>query len=177
MSLFNSETTRITPLDFRLTAAAQFHLLALMCSSSAIVVNAIHDEFSREKLVNANALSNASFITQVDIIIKKYYAKLELSVKPSYAAQLVMSIFDQSLTQSALHTDGFTWSVPGWDQFNVVSNFYPRHDNASFSNVSLLRDALWECEQNRSKIHFGFRLASFVTHLKSNDACTENTTA
>ena len=134
-------------------------MLALMCYSSKRTIDEIQNDFLKGKLVNANALSKASFIAQADIIINKFYATMDMTVTPSYAAELVAFIIVHSRNlHSALHTDVFTWSVPGSDQFNTVSNFYPRHDNASFSYVSFLREALCECQQNRSEIHVVFQI-------------------
>lgn len=137
--MVNTETTHITPLDFRLTAAAQFRLLAAICDVTGQIVHETANEFLYGKLVNATVLSRADFIIQADVIINKFYAALDMAIKPSYSSYLVMLLFDQSSIQSAIHTDGFTSTVPGSNEYTIVSNFYPRHDNASFNNVSLLK--------------------------------------
>lgn len=135
--MVNTETTRITPLDFRLTAAAQFRLLAAMCNISATSVNETVYEFLYGKLVNATVLSRTAFMIQADYLINKFYAALDLVLRPNYASHLVMLVFEESSIQSAIHTNGFTSTIPGSNKYNITSNFYPRHDNASFSNVSI----------------------------------------
>jgi len=136
-SLFNSETMRITPLDFRLTAAAQFRMLALMCTSSMKMVDQIKGSFINGKLVSAQLLSRNSFDDQIKAIVNKFSATLAMSVKPDNAAQRIMLATTQSLIYSAIQIDAFEIWEPGSNQPRTVSNFYPRYDYSSFTNVNL----------------------------------------
>ncbi|UJR34695.1 hypothetical protein I4U23_027472 [Adineta vaga] len=133
-SLFDLETSRITPLDFRLTAAVQFRLLSLFCTSSMSMINEIRNDFINGKVVNVQLLSHVSFDTQIKSIVDKFYATLSMSITPSNAADMIMLTIINSGIQSAIHNNGFTLSIPGSNQYQTVPNFYPRYSNATFTN-------------------------------------------
>ena len=135
-SLFTSNTSRLTPLDFRLTAAAQFRLLKAMCSMTTDGVNFLEKNTLIYALVSGKTMSRQSIDSQLNTAVAKLNALIEMSLLSSRAPQLIMLIIKQARINSALHTDAFHFSVPGSDQYEAVSNFYPRHDNASYNNVS-----------------------------------------
>ena len=56
----------------------------------------------------------------------------------SFSSELIQYMIRLSDIYSALNTNVFQMSVPGTDQYEFVSNFYPLYDNASFINVSYL---------------------------------------
>jgi hypothetical protein len=135
--LLNSETSYITPLDFRLTAAAQFRLLASYCHISKLMIDETQVDFLNGKLVSSHMLSKDSFEKRIQTIVNKFYATLAMSIEPADAAQLTRLTLTQSHIQSAVHTDALTLAVPGSNQYTVVPNFYPLDDSASFTDVSL----------------------------------------
>lgn len=103
------------------------------------MVDQIKGSFINGKLVSAQVLSRNSFDDQINAIVSKFYATLEMSIEPSSAAQRVMLTVTQSLIYSAVQTDAFEVWEPGSNQPKTVSNFYPRYDYSSFTNVSVNR--------------------------------------
>lgn len=135
-SLFNSDTSRLTPLDFRLTAAAQFRLLKAMCSLTTDGVKFFREYSLGDSVTNAKTISRLSLNSQKDALIARINALVQMSLLSSRAPQFVMIIITQSRITSAVHTDAFHLNMPGSDQYEAVGNFYPRYDNASYNNVS-----------------------------------------
>lgn len=128
----------MTPLDIRLTISAQFRLLSIICASAMTGVGKAADKANKGKLVSAEVLSNHSFTVQMDIFFNKLLATLEVVIKASRGFKLIMHILVQSRIYSALHTDVFITSKPDSNQYSVINNYYPLHDNASFTNVRYL---------------------------------------
>ena len=135
-SLFNSNTSRLTPLDFRLTAASQFRLLKAMCSITADGVNFLRKTSLGYSLISGKTMSRLTLNTQMDAVVEIFNGFVQTSLLSSRAPQLIMTTIKQSVINSAVNTDAFHLSVPGSDQYEVVNNFYPRYDNASYNNVS-----------------------------------------
>jgi hypothetical protein len=134
--LFNKETAFLTPLDFRLTAAAQFRLLSTMCSLSSNSIIKVQSGFFTEQLVNPRAASLTSFSDQANALTKKFYASLDTQLTGSHGAQLFMTTIDTSAFFSALYTNQFETSVPGSGVYHAVPNGYPLYDNVTFNSVS-----------------------------------------
>jgi hypothetical protein len=137
-SLFNSDTSRLTPLDFRLTAAAQFRLLKAMCAITTRGVNFLRKTSLEYLLVNGKTISRQSVTAQMEITIRRFNALVEMLLLSSRAPQLIIVAIRQARINSAVHTDAFHLSVPGSDHYEAISNFYPRYDNVSYNNVSSL---------------------------------------
>jgi hypothetical protein len=136
-SLFNYEMARLTPLDFRLSAAAQFRLLAHICFFSEQMITKSLELYLTTALVSSQVIANTSFNDQADAMIDKFYKEIKLQTEPSEAFKLVMLILFLSRIPSAMNIDAFTLGIPGLDQYTTIPNFYPLDDNATFSNVSL----------------------------------------
>lgn len=141
VSLLNSGTARLTPLDFRLTAAAQFRLLAMFCQISQQTITDNYHEFIKAPFISAQVLSLNSFSEEANALINRFYKTMELGLTAAAATQLITFALGQSQLYPAIHTDTFDLAVPGSNQFQTISNFYPNHDNVTFTAVSLLRDA------------------------------------
>lgn len=136
-SLFNENTVRLSPLDFRLTATSQFRLLALMCSFTNITINDLTNAFLQQQLVDAHMISRTSFQTQAGSLLSKLDAILDLSVRGFRAAQVVMIIVNENRIHSVFHTNAFHLSAPGSNTYTILENYYPIYDNASFNTVSI----------------------------------------
>ena len=134
--MYNTETTKMTPLDFRLIATAVFRLFSVYCSLTKATVNNLLSWFSNNPLLNAQVLSHASFDVQTKTSIDTFGKNMAALKASSFIGQILLLMVQLSDTYSAVHTNAFQMSVPGSNQYQVVKNFYPRHDNASFSHVS-----------------------------------------
>lgn len=138
-SLFNADTTRITPLDFRLTAASQFRLLAVMCSDQTALMEDTQTRFQNGQFFTPNVLTESSFHATMDALLDKFRIKMDSEITTNTAAELVMLVIEQSQTQSALQTNALQFAVPSWHSFYpVVMASYPSNDAVSMTNVSLL---------------------------------------
>lgn len=135
-SLFNENTLKLTPLDFRLSAAAQFRTLAYICAFSATSITNYQIEFAMEQLVSARVLPQASFEEQVNVLVTKFHALMYTRVIPKFGVELIMRVIDQARIYSALHTNGFTTSIPGSNEYPVIDGFYPLRDDVNYTTVS-----------------------------------------
>jgi hypothetical protein len=135
-SLYNAETTTITPLDFRLIAVPVFRLIAVQCEFFKANIDSIRDVISSERLVSSRVLSEATFDGQVKTIHEKFNAYMVATVVSSYYGKLIMLIIRLGGFASAINTNIFQMSVPGSDEYQYFNNFYPIHDNATSVNVS-----------------------------------------
>ena len=136
--MFNSTTSRLAPLDFRLTAAAQFRLLKAICSLATEGVNFLRKISLEYSLVNAKIISRESLDSQTGAVVAKFNALVQSSLLSTRAPQFIMLAIMQSRIDSAVHTNAFHFSVPGSNRYESISNFYPRYDNASYDNVSCI---------------------------------------
>ncbi|CAF2978516.1 unnamed protein product, partial [Rotaria sp. Silwood2] len=125
---------RMTPLDFRVTAAAQFRLLAMACSISMVSIDNLNKIYGKEYLVNAKALSPVSLQDQANALIEKFNAAMKTKVTPIRGYQFLRFIISQDYTDSSLHTNTLLTSVPGSDIFKSIINFYPKRDNVTYSS-------------------------------------------
>jgi hypothetical protein len=134
--LFDEETPRYTPLDFRLTASAQFRLLATLCSILIKSVDTLQVNFLAGQLVSTQVMSQASFYSQANVLLEKFNVQFSFWLTSTHAAELLMLMIRVSVINSVVHTNAFQMSTPGSNQYQIVNNFYPLNDNASFSKVS-----------------------------------------
>lgn len=138
-SLFNKDTTRLTPLDFRLTAATQFRLLALMCSDQARATDDTQNRFQSGEILSSNVMTEESFNARIDALVSAFQAKLDSEFTSNSATRLVMLVIEQSQIQSAVHTNALQFAVPGLNTFYpVVMVSYPLKNNDPENNVSCL---------------------------------------
>lgn len=135
-SLFNLDTTRLTPLDFRLTAAAQFRLLKAMCSGTLEGVNYLLQTTLEGEIAATKSMSRLSLNSQLDAVVATYNGFVQTSLLSNRALQFIMTVIMLARINSAVHTDAFHFSMPGSDQYEAISNFYPLYDNATYNNVS-----------------------------------------
>ncbi|CAF3512001.1 unnamed protein product, partial [Rotaria sp. Silwood2] len=96
-------------------------------------VNTVLSTFLAGHLVTARVLSNASFDVQANALMGNFKTQV-MAAKASVTGQILMLLVRPSGIYSAVNTNAFQMSVPGSDQYQVVNNFYPLHDNASFSH-------------------------------------------
>lgn len=89
-----------------------------------------------EKLVTARLLSRATFDNQVESIMHDFNSQLSVLQISSTSGRLLMSMVRLSNIYSAVNTNAFQMTILGSDQYQVIRNYYPRHDNATFNNVS-----------------------------------------
>lgn len=136
-SLFNQETSRLTPLDFRLTAAAQFRLIAAMCSNTIAAINGAIKNFHSQGLVSFHPLVSEVLLSQSVTLVNRFRSSIIEQHGEHSAFDLIMFFIRMAHIYSAVHTSAFVMSQPDSDQYQAVNNFYPLYDNVSFSNVSL----------------------------------------
>lgn len=137
-SLFHRETAYMTPLDFRLTAAAQFRLLAMMCSDQTNMMDNTESSFGAGDLITPVVLFESSFNAQADALKNKFQAAMEFATTTNLAVNLIMLVIEQSQIHSALHTNILEFAVPSWYSFYpVVMTSYPVDKDASALNVSI----------------------------------------
>lgn len=135
-SLFNENILQLTPLDFRLSAASQFRMLADMCLLSALSITTFQSGFAVEQLVSARLLSYPSFDEQVKALVNKFHALMNTRVTPQFGVEIFMRIIGTARVYSALHTNGFITSIPGSNEYSIIDAFYPLRDDANYSSVS-----------------------------------------
>ncbi|CAF2816876.1 unnamed protein product, partial [Rotaria sp. Silwood2] len=124
----------MTPLDFRVTAAAQFRLLAAACSVSLISIDNLNKIYGQEQLVSAQVLSPASLRDQANALIGKFNAMMVEKITPTRGIEFIHFIISQDQTHSALHTNSFLTSVPDSNKFEAITNFYPKRGNVTYSS-------------------------------------------
>lgn len=130
------KTSRFTPLDFRLTAAAQFRLLGMLCSLMKVTVEDLQAEFLTSQLVTERVISFNSLNDQAKIFIDKFETFKLMAFPPVDASNLVMFALRLSPLHSALHTNKFRSIAPDPYFFFESSAFYPTNDHAIFDAVS-----------------------------------------
>jgi hypothetical protein len=135
-SLYNPEVTKMTPLDFRLTAAPVFRLIATQCRFFKESVIIIRDVLSSERLVSSQALSEAAFDGQVKAIHDKFTAHLFAAAISSNFGKMTMVGMRLGGFPSAIGTNSFLMSLPGSNKYEFLNNIYPIHDNVTSINVS-----------------------------------------
>jgi hypothetical protein len=135
-SLFHSDTARLTPLDFRLTAAAQFRLLSATCSLAGEGLALATEVFLGGQLNNVRIMSRKTLNNTLHGIVIKFKALIEVALLSNRAPQFIMAAIKIARISSAVHTNTFQISVPGSNEYETVDNFYPLHENVSFTNVS-----------------------------------------
>lgn len=137
-SLFNTQTTtHLSPLDFRVTAATQFRLLALMCSDQASTFDDTQNHFKLKFFITSHVLSESSFNAEIDVLMDKFLTNIESDITTDTAAKLVMLVIEQSQIRSSMHTNVFEFAVPSWNSYYpMIMTSYPLKDQNSFDNVS-----------------------------------------
>lgn len=125
----------MTPLDFRLTAALQFRLLAYMCSNTRLQVNQLVASNLVSQQVSARALSQTDLTIESDVLQAQIQTEIQNTNVGSIGVQNLMLIVQQSHVYPIFNTNAFRFNVPGSEQYDMLQTFYPRHRNARFSNV------------------------------------------
>ena len=138
-SLFNSGTSFLSPLDFRLTAAAQFRLLQAIYSGAAAGVDYFRNSSLQDSLISSKTISRQSLSSQADAVIKTFNALVRTASLTNSSIEFIMMVVRNTRITSAVYTNIFHLSMPESDQYEIIHNFYPRYDNASYNNVSSLR--------------------------------------
>jgi hypothetical protein len=134
--LFNSDTSRLTPLDFRLTAAAQFRVLKALCSLVTEGVNILQYFTIGSSTVNTETSSRLSLNSELNSLVAQFNGLSQTLLLSNRAPQFIMMAIMRSQINSAVNTNAFLLNVPGSDQYETINNFYPLYDNASYNNVS-----------------------------------------
>lgn len=156
-SLFNEGTERYTPLDFRLTAAAQFRYLSILCSVLIQSVESLKGEFLASNLISTRVLSQISLNAQVNGIFQKFNTQFSFWMTSTRGPEIIILIIRQLSVYSTVYTNGFQILVPGSNQSQTVNGFYPLHDNASFNKVTAYVSELFYIS-----IWFNYELSNIV---------------
>ena len=139
-SLFNINTARFTPLDFRLTAAAQFRLLSLICWISQQTINDNRNAFLKQQFINARVLSPISLADEANVLFEKFFTTMKLLLTADISVKIGIAILIQGRIYSAIPTEVFLLGIPESNQYERINNFYPVHSNITFDNVSCACD-------------------------------------
>ena len=134
--MFNENTTRFTPLDFRLTAAAQFGLLSFLCHISQKDLNTLVSVNLFSEYTSARALSQKSMNDTIDALREQIQAQIASTSIGSLGYDILMLVLRQSPVNSAVNTNVFQLSIPGSKEYQIVKNFYPVREDARLKNVS-----------------------------------------
>lgn len=159
--MFNTETARFTPLDFRLTAAAQFRLLDMLCSLMKVTVEDLQAEFLTDQLVTEKAISFTSLNDQGNVIIEKFETFKQMTFPPMDANFLVMSIIRLSPFRSALHTNKFHLLAPDPYYFFEYYALYPTNDHAIYHDVSFCKEVFQFISINNKRNRTDFHLTYY----------------
>jgi hypothetical protein len=135
-SLFNPEVTKMTPLDFRLTAAPVFRLIASQCKFFKESIDIVRGILSSERLVSSQALSEAAFDVQVRALQEKFIAYLLAGATSSHYGKLAMLAVRLGGYTSAIGTNSFLVDLPISNKYEFLNNIYPIHENVTSINVS-----------------------------------------
>ena len=131
-SLFNENTSSYHPLDFRLTASAQFQVLAVLCTMSRETVLHAQEQFLSTQFITLNALSKFDFDTYTAALIDQLN---KTTVAQFYADNhFISSIIDQYQYTSALRTNFYTISIPGSSSYTNFPTVYPTQANLDQSS-------------------------------------------
>jgi hypothetical protein len=135
-SLFDENTTRITPLDFRRVAVVQFRTLAALCRLSIVGIENTKTGFYKEFYETTHALSRTSLLDQAAILTDKYQARLAQGIVKSLGHAIFSTIVSIFRLKSISDSNLFYKIRPGETDYEVVNNFYPSVYNPQFDNVS-----------------------------------------
>ena len=130
------DTSRLTPLDFRITAAVQFRILKALCSGIADGVDLFQTLSLDYSLISTRTVSRQTLNLQTDAVIAKFNALVQTSSIANSGPQFLTMLTMLARLISAAHTNAFELSIPSSGQYEAINNFYPHHDNASYNNVS-----------------------------------------
>jgi hypothetical protein len=135
-SLLDVDTIRLTPLDFRASAAAQFRLLRMICWVGSALISNEYAEFIQGQFVTDRVLQPSSFAEEADALIKKFAVAIKLAVNADRSVNIIMFVIMQSHLHPAIGTDAIQLSQPGSNVSEQIINFYPQRENATIINVS-----------------------------------------
>ena len=134
-SLFDLEYSTYSPLDFRVTAAAQFRLVAHSCAKQMKQVKEMQEYLLAKRIVTPQSLSVTSLKNQVDAFFEKLIITMLYSYGASAAHDYLSGILSIATLASGLRTNALQIIRPNSNQSMIISNFYPRYDNATFEQV------------------------------------------
>lgn len=126
---------QFSPLDFRLTAQAQFRFLAMMCEKQTTQYYSIWNKLSIELLMSAQLVDKVSLNTQANTLLEKFQLMLTFTLVTNSAQRFLEICIGVTGLISAVHVNAFEIIRPGENQSEVISNFYPRYDNSTFMQV------------------------------------------
>ena len=103
---------------------------------TAMSIDNVQTGFVAERLVNARALSPASFTEQAKALLRKFLSAISLKLTAYTGAQLIAIIISAAPVHSIVYTNQYARSVPGSNEYNIGWNCYPTHNNVSSTIVS-----------------------------------------
>lgn len=130
-SLFNPNTIRMTPLDFRLTAVYHFRMLGIFCARAMPLLDDIVAGFSEQQLITTKVVSSTSFAWQVNALSDKLETMMKGTILTTRTSQFVSALIAHSGMHSVLHTNAFRFSRPGSNTYDTVITAYPLNKNTS----------------------------------------------
>lgn len=123
-SLFNVTTSNYYPLDFHLTASAQFQALELLCRIASEVVSDALKAFLSSSFISTRTLLRAAFNAYMSTVFNQF--KTDTTTEFSINDRFVTSAIEQLRLISALRTNFYTTSVPGSDVYKTHAASYPK---------------------------------------------------
>ena len=133
--LFHSRVDHFYPLDFRLSASAQFQALALLCRHAQQAVKAELDQFLSSVFISSRALSRTNLIEQLTTVLKQF--KIQTIEHFSSEHRFLWTTIDQYQFISALRTNFVTKSIPGSGIYETFALIYPTVTNLSHSSQEM----------------------------------------
>lgn len=119
--LFNANIDDFYPLDFRLSASAQFQVLALLCRHAQLAATTALNQFLSSIFISSRALPRVSLIEQLNALLKQF------------KIQTIEQFRTEHQFISALRTNFFTRSIPGSSIYETFAIIYPTITDLSHS--------------------------------------------
>ena len=109
-----------------------------MCDSTIVPLNQIISIYLFSQYASTRTLSNRSLNAVVDALYEQIQAEVTVSGLGSSGYPSGMVVLHASPLYSVVNTNAFQLSLPGSNEYQSISSFYPVHDTAMFNNVRFI---------------------------------------
>ena len=106
-----------------------------MCDSTIVLLNQMISIYLLSLYASTRMLTNWSLYAVADAFYEQIQAALIVSGLGSSGYPSGMVVLQASPLYSVVNTNAFQLSLPGSEEYQSMSSFYPVHDTAQFSNV------------------------------------------
>ena len=132
-SLFSINTSQYYPLDFRLSASSQFQIIELLCRTASRTVSNALTEFGMQNMISTHVMSRLNPQSQIDSFIQHLQATTVANIL-RMDQYLELNIAYNNLI-SSLHTNYFTYSIPGSRAYITYVGHYLSRDYKNMSDT------------------------------------------